>query len=329
MAHRRIDCHAHYLSPAYYDALREAGLTLLDGGMPVPQWRVEDLLGADGAARHRDENAVGVVAEREFRRRRQSGAPHTRGQRAGRRLCPRASRPLRSVRDLPMEDVAATLTEIDYAFDTLQADGVTMMTNTGGRLSRRREIRPRVRRAEARKAVVFLHPTSPACFEALALGKPAPTIEFPFDTTRAAMNLVFSGTTKRCPAIKFILPHAGGTLPFWRTASSAPIDPPPRSAAWRPPTRSPRCGAFMSTPQDRPTSTRSRRCCTHSGVANLFGSDFRSRRSRQSPISSSSSARRICFRRRTAPQSRGQRGKGYRTYRRSFASSASSWSRSE
>lgn len=46
------------------------------------------------------------------------------------------------------------------------------------------------------------------------MGRPAPVIEFPFDTTRAAVNLVFSGTTRRCPDIKFILPHAGGTLPF-------------------------------------------------------------------------------------------------------------------
>jgi predicted TIM-barrel fold metal-dependent hydrolase len=39
-------------------------------------------------------------------------------------------------------------------------------------------------------------------------------IEFPFDTTRTVTNLVYSGTLDRCPNIRFILPHAGGTLPF-------------------------------------------------------------------------------------------------------------------
>ena len=41
-------------------------------------------------------------------------------------------------------------------------------------------------------------------------------IEYPFDTTRAAVNLLFSGALERFPNIRFILSHAGGTLPFSR-----------------------------------------------------------------------------------------------------------------
>jgi predicted TIM-barrel fold metal-dependent hydrolase len=43
-------------------------------------------------------------------------------------------------------------------------------------------------------------------------------LEFVFDTTRAATNLVYGGAVKRFKNIKFILPHAGGTIPFlgWR-----------------------------------------------------------------------------------------------------------------
>ena len=42
--------------------------------------------------------------------------------------------------------------------------------------------------------------------------------EFTFNTTRAASNLIFSGTMERYSNIKFILAHAGGTLPYlkWR-----------------------------------------------------------------------------------------------------------------
>src|SRR6202034_3433032 len=43
-ADSRIDVHAHYLPPVYFDALREAGITELDGGIPVPHWRIEDSL---------------------------------------------------------------------------------------------------------------------------------------------------------------------------------------------------------------------------------------------------------------------------------------------
>jgi len=39
-------------------------------------------------------------------------------------------------------------------------------------------------------------------------------IEFTFNTTRAATNLILGGTIERCPNIKFILSHGGGTLPF-------------------------------------------------------------------------------------------------------------------
>jgi 6-methylsalicylate decarboxylase len=67
---------------------------------------------------------------------------------------------------------------------------------------------------DARIATVFVHPTSPPCFETFGLDLPASMIEFPFDTTRTAVSLLYSGALVRYPRINFILPHAGGTLPF-------------------------------------------------------------------------------------------------------------------
>ena len=64
-----------------------------------------------------------------------------------------------------------------------------------------------------RKATVFLHPTSPACFAQVALGRPAPMIEFPIDTTRTIVDLLYSRTLQRCPDIKIIVPHGGAALP--------------------------------------------------------------------------------------------------------------------
>ena len=39
-------------------------------------------------------------------------------------------------------------------------------------------------------------------------------IEFVFDTTRAVTHLVLSGTLERCPDLRLIVPHAGGTIPY-------------------------------------------------------------------------------------------------------------------
>jgi 6-methylsalicylate decarboxylase len=38
--------------------------------------------------------------------------------------------------------------------------------------------------------------------------------EFPFDTTRAIANLIYSGTLERCPRIRLQVSHLGGTAPF-------------------------------------------------------------------------------------------------------------------
>lgn len=209
-----IDVHAHYLPPIYYDALQDAGVTDLDGGIPIPRWNIEDSLNM--MDRHHTTTQIlslsspsvqfvrGIAAVRLARAVNEAGAAYVRvnPERFG------------LFATLPLEDVAASLAEIAFAFDNLGADGIVLMTNAHGIYLGSEALKPIFDELNRRSAVVFLHPTSPACFEALSLGRPAPMIEFPFDTTRAAVNLVFSGTTRRCPEIKFILPHAGGTLPF-------------------------------------------------------------------------------------------------------------------
>jgi hypothetical protein len=65
---------------------------------------------------------------------------------------------------------------------------------------------------DRRKATLFLHPTSPACFDAVALGRPAPLLEFPLDTTRTIVDLLYSRTLQARPDIKVIVPHGGAAL---------------------------------------------------------------------------------------------------------------------
>jgi 6-methylsalicylate decarboxylase len=115
---------------------------------------------------------------------------------------------------LPLPDVDAALAEIDYALGALRLDGVVLLTNHDGVYLGDSRLDPVFDELNRRKAVIFLHPTLPACVERTSLGYLPALIEFVFDTTRAVTHLVLSGTLERCPDVRLIVPHAGGTIPF-------------------------------------------------------------------------------------------------------------------
>ena len=100
---------------------------------------------------------------------------------------------------LPLPDVDGALEEITYAFDTLKLDGVVVLTNFNGVYLGDQRLDPVFDELNRRGAVIFIHPTSPICWQQSALGYPRPMIEFTFDSTRAVVNLIFSGTLARCP----------------------------------------------------------------------------------------------------------------------------------
>src|SRR5207237_3984204 len=65
-----------------------------------------------------------------------------------------------------------------------------------------------------RKAVVYVHPTTPSCCGAVTAGIPASTIEYATDSTRTIGQLVMSGLSVKYPDMRWIFSHSGGTLPF-------------------------------------------------------------------------------------------------------------------
>jgi predicted TIM-barrel fold metal-dependent hydrolase len=67
---------------------------------------------------------------------------------------------------------------------------------------------------DRRRAVVFVHPTTPACCENLLPDIPGSVIEYATDTTRTLASLLFTGAAARCQHARFIFCHAGGTMPF-------------------------------------------------------------------------------------------------------------------
>ena len=209
----RIDVHFHYLSPEYREKMIDAVGGSPDG-FAAPQWSAEAAL----AMMDRMGIATGMLSV-------SSPGVHF-GNDGKARVLARsvnefAARTMTDHRgrfggfaSLPLPDVAGALEEIAYALDTLKLDGIVMLTNFNGVYLGDKRLDPVFDELNRRGAVVFIHPTSPICWQQSALGYPRPMIEFTFDSTRAVVNLIFSGTTARCPKVRFIVPHAGGTLPF-------------------------------------------------------------------------------------------------------------------
>jgi predicted TIM-barrel fold metal-dependent hydrolase len=115
---------------------------------------------------------------------------------------------------LPLPHVDKCLREIEYAADTLKCDGFKMQTNYIDRWPGDPGFAAVFDELNRRKAAVFFHPHTPDACMGFLPGVNEPLMEYPFDTTRAIASLLFSGTLARCPDVKFIFAHGGGTMPF-------------------------------------------------------------------------------------------------------------------
>ncbi len=216
----RIDVHAHYLAPLYREALQESEMWLI-GGIPVPDWTPELALGfmnaegiavqmlsvsdpgvefVDGAsapalARACNDYVAGVVREHPGR--------------------------FGAFAVLSVNTVEEAVEEAVRALDDLSLDGVGLLSSYAGRYPGDPVFEPLLSELDRRGAWVMVHPASVAPELKPDLSVPGFIAEYPFDTTRAFMSLLFNGVFERHPNIRWQFAHGGGTLPMLRARLSA------------------------------------------------------------------------------------------------------------
>jgi predicted TIM-barrel fold metal-dependent hydrolase len=221
---RRIDFHVHLIPQFYQDAAYEAGAGPAIGR--YPEWSPEralEVMDASGVA-----VALTSLAQPGV----QFGDPAKAGSLARRcndyaaDLGARWPDRFGGFAVLPMWDIREAVAEIDYSLDQLKLQGVCLFASYGGRFLGDPLFDPVLEALNARDAVVFVHPALHPSSRDLALPWPGFMMEYLVDTTRAVVNLVFSGAVERFPRIRFVLAHAGGFVPYiaWRLSISPMID---------------------------------------------------------------------------------------------------------
>lgn len=209
----RIDVHHHVLPELYCGALRETGAGHRSG-ITFPEWRLADSL--EVMDRHGIGAAVASIS---------TPGVALADRAANRALARRCNewaagairdhpRRLGAFASLPLPDVDGALAEVAFAFDELGLDGVVLLTSNPVGYLGDPIFDPLFAELDRRRAVVFIHPTTPPVPLLPSLDLPVSAVEFVADTTRAVANLIFSGTLARHPGISFIVAHAGGFAPY-------------------------------------------------------------------------------------------------------------------
>jgi 6-methylsalicylate decarboxylase len=202
----RIDVHRHFVPPGYVvdrtrtwlndrstiaaqlEDMDNSGVALAVISVSVPDLETRDSTDARRFARLANEFSAKLIADH----------PGRFGQFAY----------------LPFPDIDGTLKEIEYALDTLKADGVYLRTNYGDKFLGDPLFKPVFEELDRRGAVLYTHPASHPCCVRIVPGLRDADIEFGTNTTRAIAKMVFSGASRRYPNMKVIWSHAGGTMPF-------------------------------------------------------------------------------------------------------------------
>jgi 6-methylsalicylate decarboxylase len=209
----RIDVHHHAVPPFYVKAMEKE---ILATGHPLPPWTPAASIEA------MDKNGVATAMLSPMTRVVQDSLSD-KSERARSLARQNNDYTQQLVRDypgrfghfaaLPLPDTEGSLREIEYAFDTLKADGIGLWTSYRDKWPGDPIFAPVYEELNRRKAILFIHSAPPSCCRTLQPGVADSTVEYDFDIARAVVSYLKSDSFRRYPNIRFIFPHSGGTLP--------------------------------------------------------------------------------------------------------------------
>lgn len=209
----KIDVHHHIVPREYVEALAKIGITEV-AGRPFPEWSVENMLKL--MDRHQIQAAITSIS---------APGVYFGDEGFAIELCRQCNEfSAQLIKDfperlgayavLPLPNVDAALKELEYALDTLKLDGVALLSSVGGYYLGAPLYDELFDALNTRRAVVFMHPDVSPESDKSTLKLPPSLVEFVLETTKAVSNLLFTGTIEHCPFVRFILPHAGGAIPY-------------------------------------------------------------------------------------------------------------------
>jgi len=121
---------------------------------------------------------------------------------------------------LPMNNIDASLAEIDRAVAALGARGIQIFTNVAGIPLSAPQFRPIFRRMAQHDLPVWIHPMRGPQFADYA-GEQTSEDEiwfsfgWPYETTACITRLIYSGLLDELPELKIITHHMGGMIPYF------------------------------------------------------------------------------------------------------------------
>jgi predicted TIM-barrel fold metal-dependent hydrolase len=224
MPANRIDVHFHLIPPFYAAAVYAAGSGPAIGR--YPDWSVE--LALEVMERFEIATALTSLAQPgvQFCKPAEAKTLARRCNDYAAELNAKHARRFGAFGTVSMWEIRDAIEEIAYCLDTLKFAGVSLFASYDGKFLGDPKFNPVLEALNAREGVVLVHPGAHPANKLIDLPWPAFMMEYLFDTTRAAVNLMFAGALERYPRIKFILPHAGGLVPYfsWRLSVSPMID---------------------------------------------------------------------------------------------------------
>lgn len=218
----RIDVHCHHIPDFYRLSLAQAGVVTA-GGIPIPAWSPDMAVNfmnnygiqmqivsiSEPGVTHLTDRDARVALAQQINDYTTETLINGTGNLAG-RFGGFAVLPLADPND-PV-DVLNACAEATRAITVLGMDGVGILSNYKNIYLGDERLAPLMATLNALGAMVFLHPVTPVKPDNIIL--PTFLFEFTFDTTRAAVNMLYHGVYRSFPRIRWLLAHAGGTLPF-------------------------------------------------------------------------------------------------------------------